>query len=300
MSTRQPDTQAETRKKKFEQQCACRGEVTHDARCLDEPSPMMQFFHDEADLRPNPNYMMWQAQHDNPRDRFNAKARAITVDWLVDVHKNFCMKPDSLFLAVNIIDRYFSLQQVERSKWQLVGVVALLIARRDEAIHPPNVGDFAYITDNTYTVHELLEMEAAIRGLLNCQIATPTPFQFLVHLRHAGECTLAQAAFTHYVLELALLDVCCLEHLPSVLASAAMLLSKELLERKPIWTLAMEHLTRCSKAALQDCKQRLLALVQEASSASLTAAYRKYTAQDYFWLACVPLGETGPCVWDHQ
>jgi hypothetical protein len=36
----------------------------------------------------------------------NEKMRAILVDWLIEVHLKFKLLPETLFLTVNIIDRY--------------------------------------------------------------------------------------------------------------------------------------------------------------------------------------------------
>ena len=36
----------------------------------------------------------------------NEKMRAILVDWLVEVHSKFKLLPETIFLTVNIIDRY--------------------------------------------------------------------------------------------------------------------------------------------------------------------------------------------------
>jgi transcription initiation factor TFIIIB Brf1 subunit/transcription initiation factor TFIIB len=40
--------------------------------------------------------------------------RAILVDWMVDVHLKFKLLSETLFLTVNIIDRYLSLKQISR------------------------------------------------------------------------------------------------------------------------------------------------------------------------------------------
>ena len=34
------------------------------------------------------------------------RMRAILIDWLIDVHKRFKLKPETLFLTVYIIDQY--------------------------------------------------------------------------------------------------------------------------------------------------------------------------------------------------
>lgn len=36
----------------------------------------------------------------------NEKMRAILVDWLVEVHQKFKLLPETIFLTVNLIDRY--------------------------------------------------------------------------------------------------------------------------------------------------------------------------------------------------
>lgn len=36
----------------------------------------------------------------------NEKMRAILIDWLVEVHLKFKLVPETLYLTVNLIDRY--------------------------------------------------------------------------------------------------------------------------------------------------------------------------------------------------
>ena len=45
----------------------------------------------------------------------------------VEVHLKFKFVPETLFLAVNIIDRYLEITKTKRSKLQLVGVAAILV-----------------------------------------------------------------------------------------------------------------------------------------------------------------------------
>ena len=80
----------------------------------------------------------------------NASMREILVDWLIEVHLKFKLLPETLYLTVNLIDRYLEKQNVLRNKLQLVGVTAMLIASKYEEISPPIVTDFVYITDNAY------------------------------------------------------------------------------------------------------------------------------------------------------
>jgi len=41
----------------------------------------------------------------NQRD-INEKMRAILVDWIIEVHLKFKLKPETLFLCINYMDRF--------------------------------------------------------------------------------------------------------------------------------------------------------------------------------------------------
>ena len=81
----------------------------------------------------------------------NERMRSILVDWLVEVHLKFKLVPETLYLTINLIDRYLEKQEVSRPKLQLVGVTSLLIASKYEEIYPPELRDLVYICDRAYT-----------------------------------------------------------------------------------------------------------------------------------------------------
>ena len=85
----------------------------------------------------------------------NERMRSILVDWLVEVHLKFKLVPETLYLTINLIDRYLERQEVSRPRLQLVGVTALLIASKYEEIYPPELRDLVYICDRAYTRTEV-------------------------------------------------------------------------------------------------------------------------------------------------
>ena len=109
----------------------------------------------------------------------NASMREILVDWLIEVHLKFKLLPETLYLTVNLIDRYLEKQNVLRNKLQLVGVTAMLIASKYEEIYPPIVTDFVYITDNAYDKQEILEMEYNILIKLEFSLNIHSSYRFL-------------------------------------------------------------------------------------------------------------------------
>jgi len=44
------------------------------------------------------------------------KMRAILIDWLIDVHLKFKLLPETLFMTVNLIDRYLTTVDIPRQK----------------------------------------------------------------------------------------------------------------------------------------------------------------------------------------
>ena len=59
--------------------------------------------------RPSQSYMSMQVD-------INEKMRGILVDWIIEVHLRFKLKPETLFLTVNLIDRYLEKTQIMRTR----------------------------------------------------------------------------------------------------------------------------------------------------------------------------------------
>ncbi len=83
------------------------------------------------------------------------RCRSIVVDWLVEVHMKFKLELETLYLTINITDRYLAKAEVKKLKLQLVGVTALLIASKYEEIYPPELRDLVYICDKAYSGNEV-------------------------------------------------------------------------------------------------------------------------------------------------
>lgn len=62
---------------------------------------------------------------------------------------------------------------------QLVGVSAMLLASKYEETYAPEVGDFVYITDNSYTKGQIKKMEQLIFKTVNFDLSQPLCLQFL-------------------------------------------------------------------------------------------------------------------------
>lgn len=116
----------------------------------------------------------------------NAKMRGILVDWLVQVHNKFELSQETLYLTINLVDRFLASKATPRKELQLVGLGAMLIASKYEEIWAPEVSELVFISDSTYTSKQILIMEKKILGQLEWSLTVPTPYVFLVRFIKAS------------------------------------------------------------------------------------------------------------------
>lgn len=76
----------------------------------------------ETKRRPLPDYIE-KVQKD-----VTSNMRGILVDWLVEVSMEYKLLPETMYLAVSYIDRYLSVNVLNRQRLQLLGVSSFLTA----------------------------------------------------------------------------------------------------------------------------------------------------------------------------
>lgn len=245
----------------------------------------------ELGSMPKPDYLR--------QSNLSPRIRTILVDWLVDVHAQFKLAHPALFLAVNIVDRFLATEDtvVSRSQVQLVGVACMWIAAKYEQIYPPSLGDFVYISANTYTSDEVLRMEALVCNKLNFVFTVPTPLQFATrgikafHTMHPNADERI-TEFTHYALELALCDYGMIKYRPSMVAASAVALAViKLVCHNISWDATMcYHTGRYTIDDLCECGRDLWRLIQrdcDESRRKISAVRRKYSTDEFKHVALI-------------
>ncbi|OMO81651.1 hypothetical protein CCACVL1_12326 [Corchorus capsularis] len=204
--------------------------------------------------------------------------RKILVDWLIQAHNSFQLMPETLYLTINILDRYLSRKAVSRDKLQLVGLGSLLIACKYEEIWPPQVADLISISDNAFIEEQVLAMEKAILEKLEWYLTVPTPYVFLVRYIKASvslSSDLENMVFFLAELGIAHFDTVVL-YSPSMLAAAAVYAARCTLNRTPFWTATLKHHTGYSEEQLMSCAKLLVAFHQNAAEGKLKGIYSKF------------------------
>lgn len=72
--------------------------------------------------------------------------REMLIDWMCQAHLRYHMLPETLWIAVNLVDRFLSIRAVSLVKLQLVGITALFIAAKYEEILAPTYVHFTFMS----------------------------------------------------------------------------------------------------------------------------------------------------------
>lgn len=91
--------------------------------------------------------------------------------------------PETLYVTVNVIDRYLAIQEIKKSQLHLLGVTALLISTKYEEIYPPDLKDLLSVSENKFTKAEVLSMEFKILSALSFNLMSPSALRFLERFR---------------------------------------------------------------------------------------------------------------------
>ncbi|WFC99770.1 G2/mitotic-specific cyclin [Malassezia yamatoensis] len=196
----------------------------------------------ELQCMPNGSYMAMQ------RD-LNWHLRGVLADWLIETHSKFRLLPETLFLALNVVDRFLSLRTISLSKLQLVGVTALFVAAKYEEVLCPSIQNFLYLADGGYTDEEILRAERYMLKVLNFDLSYASPMNFLRRISKADNYDIQTRTVAKYFMEISLVDHRLMEHPPSLVAAAAVWMAREVLERGE-WSPTLVHYSTYSESEL--------------------------------------------------
>nr|CAH7722226.1 unnamed protein product [Callosobruchus chinensis] len=236
--------------------------------------------------RPKPGYMKKQPD-------VTSDMRTILVDWLVEVTEEYRLRTESLYLAVNFIDRFLSYMSVVRAKLQLVGTAALFLASKYEEIYPPALREFVYITDDTYTKRQVIRMEQLILKVLGFDLSVPTSACFINAIASMNKMEDKTAYLAMYLSELTLLhgDLY-LEFLPSTIATSAIAIARHTLGEQECWPKELVELTGYELVELQRCIEFISRMFKNAPNLPQRAIQEKYKTQRYLQVSELrPLNE---------
>lgn len=124
---------------------------------------------DKLDCLLNPNYLNYQCF-------FNHEKRFILIEWLMQVSSMSLYSKQTLYLSVVLFDIYLSSQVeiVNNNRIQLIGLTCLVIAAKFEEKQTLHLENYSQLTDDSYSVEQIIDCELTILKALNWNINYPS------------------------------------------------------------------------------------------------------------------------------
>ncbi|EPR77879.1 Cyclin, partial [Spraguea lophii 42_110] len=179
------------------------------------------------------------------------------IDYLIDIHWSLNLTPETLYLTVNIIDRFLSKKIVSVSKLQPLGITALFIASKYEEVSTITIDSILNIcykeyndkdndkdnglggkmnnndtTNNDISYNDIIKYEKYILHVLNYNINIPPALSFLRLCSKANNYDIKTRTIAKYLLELTLVSNIFLKYKLSIRATAAFSLACKILQEK--------------------------------------------------------------------
>ena len=119
----------------------------------------------------NPNYLF----SFNEDIELTPEIRSISINWLIMInYKIFKFKENTLFLTVQIIDRFLSKKMISVERVELLILCALILSSKHEEIDYVNMVESLQLSSNKFTKEEIINMQYEILNFLNFELIIPT------------------------------------------------------------------------------------------------------------------------------
>ncbi|XP_034761693.2 G2/mitotic-specific cyclin-B1-like isoform X2 [Acipenser ruthenus] len=215
--------------------------------------------------------------------------RAILIDWLVQVQMKFRLLQETMYMTVGIIDRFLQVNPVPKKMLQLVGVTAMFLASKYEEMYPPEIADFAFITDHSCSTVQIRAIEMKILRVLQFSFGCPIALQFLRRASKIGEANAEQHTLAKYLMELTMVDYDMVHYPPSQIAAAAFALALKVLDFGE-WTPTLQHYMNYTERSLIPVMQHIAKNVVKVNEGltKYMAVKNKYAGQKLMKISTIP------------
>ncbi|KAL1221369.1 putative cyclin-B3-1 [Cardamine amara subsp. amara] len=230
----------------------------------------------------------WTAEALNPALGYYLSAQAevspvtrgILINWLIEVHFKFDLMHETLYLTMNLLDRYLSQVPIHKNEMQLIGLTALLLASKYEDYWHPRIKDLISISAESYTREQILGMERIMLKQLKFRLNAPTPYVFMLRFLKAAQSNKKLEQLAFYLIELCLVEYEALKYKSSLLCASAIYVARCTLHMTPVWTSLLHNHTHYNVSQMKDCSDMILRFHKAAKTGKLRVTYEKYMNPD--------------------
>ncbi|KAG9396557.1 CyclinB [Carpediemonas membranifera] len=206
--------------------------------------------------------------------------RAACIDWMVDAHSRLKLANESIFLAVNILDRFLAKKQVAEAKLQLVGTTSLWLASKFEESYTPSVRSFVRLAPGV-DQKSMFSMERMLLKVTGFNLSNPTSITFLRRFAKVADMSTRDRYLAFYLAELANQEAGMVKYLPSEVAAGCVMLAHKIVRRPAVWTPLLTKYSGYSQDDLSAVVNDLKGIVNRVPSSGLKGIYRKYSGDRY-------------------
>ena len=202
------------------------------------------------------------------------KHRHLLVDWMYEVGEKLHLTTQTIHAAVHYMDRYLCITEVSTRQLQLIAITTILISAKFEELDNkvPPIDVLVKCIRHAFTVENIKQMEVAILNQLGWNIQPSCALQFLnyyiangivyegdVYDGHPANPRVAHyvVKYAHFFADLCLQEQLTLELEPSRIASACVAAARMVLGVSPVWSVALECVTRYSEQDLEESWSRI-------------------------------------------
>jgi hypothetical protein len=165
----------------------------------------------------------------------------------------------------------------------------MLIASKYEEIYAPEVRDFVYITDKSYTKDEILKMEYKILSNLKFDMLSVYPYTFLQRYHFVtGESKLS-FYLAQFILEYSLLEYNMLNYIPSLKAAASLYIARKILKMECSWTKTLQMVSGYQERDLKTCARDLCNILEFVPKLTLKSCMNKFSGEKYMGVSKIPI-----------
>ena len=213
---------------------------------------------------------------------FNEKNRSIIFNWLVKNNFKWKLKDDTIFMAMNLMDRYISKYPTKNSEFQLIGISSYLIASKYEDIYPPYLDDLSQICNYIYSNDDIIKKEYDILSGLNFDILYNSSYKYLTFLHSVTDKENMKLLYlAQFILELTLENLEILEHSQCLRAISALFLAKKILQIKKSWN-NLKLYYKYDESEIKKVQKKMIGLLNKViKSKTKNSVYEKFESSKY-------------------
>ncbi|CAG0900859.1 unnamed protein product, partial [Darwinula stevensoni] len=108
--------------------------------------------------------------------------RRIVADWMLEVCEEQACSEEVFVLAMNILDRFLCLVEIQKSQLQLLGAVCLFLASKLKETRPLSARALVIYTANSITLNQLLDWEILVLARLKWDLNAITAHDFVDYM----------------------------------------------------------------------------------------------------------------------